>query len=654
MKKIIDTAFSRAIVLMVAAAVGINICIELLSRGSISSLIAYITQTPFTFIFNTAIILFTISVALFFKQRIFVASFICLLWVVLGVANKFMLISGNTPLTVFHLANIESAVKLSSIYMTTFEIILIIFAIIVAIAGGIFLWRKSPKAVKNIKKALLTFAILFLSCALMSSITSANSPDFTDVSSAYEQYGFAYCFSYSVLNSGIKQPVDYSEEKIAEITAKIDIPDSQPEVKPNVIFVQLESFFDVKDLKNVEFSQDPIPNFTKLKGDFPSGYLTVSSVGGGTANTEFEIMTGISLSHFSIGEYPYLTMLTTKPCESIMRNLSEYGYTSTAIHSYTGTFYKRNEVFKNLGFDRFISEEFMAVNERNILSWAKDSQITPYIKETLTSTEGPDFIYTITVQSHGKYLTEEPETPYTITSNIDDEIIKPQMDYYANQINEVDTFIGDLVKTYENYPEPTVIVFFGDHLPALDIKNEELNNGDVYKTEYVIWSNFEIEAEDENLEAEYLSAHVTSLLNLTNGKVNKLNTYCREDETFNKMAEMLNYDILFGTNYANTKTYTPTEMTMGLGLIKVDSYYFEDSVLYVKGKNFNQNSKITIDGNVKNDTEFIDENTLRVNLLLVLDSFTLSVAQVSNANEFLGTANRIICEVDNPLKALIN
>ena len=120
MKKIIDTAFSRAIVLMVAAAVGINICIELLSRGSISSLIAYITQTPFTFIFNTAIILFTLSVALFFKQRIFVASFICLLWVVLGVANKFMLISGNTPLTVFHLANIESAVKLSSIYMTTF------------------------------------------------------------------------------------------------------------------------------------------------------------------------------------------------------------------------------------------------------------------------------------------------------------------------------------------------------------------------------------------------------------------------------------------------------------------------------------------------------------------------------------------------------
>ena len=133
MKKIIDTVSSKPITFMAIIAVVTNICIEVLSRNSFSSFTSYIAETPQAFIFNTAIIMLTLSVSLFFKRRIFITSLIMLLWIALGIANKFMLVSGNTPLTIFHIANFGSAIKLSSIYMTVFEIVLTLFAIIAAI-----------------------------------------------------------------------------------------------------------------------------------------------------------------------------------------------------------------------------------------------------------------------------------------------------------------------------------------------------------------------------------------------------------------------------------------------------------------------------------------------------------------------------------------
>ncbi len=654
MKKFIKNIFSTPVTVLLIISVLTNIFIETLSRNSITALISYICETPFTFIFNTAIIMLTLSISLFFKRQVFMTSLLTILWIALGIANKFMLISANTPLTVFHIANVGSGIKLSSIYMTIFEIILILAAIIAALIFVYLLWRKMPKAIRNIKRAVLSLSILFISCAAMSFATSAQAIDFSDMSSAYEKYGFAYCFSRSVLKIGIEMPDDYSKEAVEEIIEKINIEDDAPELKPNIIYVQLESFFDVKDLKNLELSEDPIPNFTALKDNYPSGYLTVSSIGGGTSNTEFEIMTGMSLSHFGIGEIPYLTFLGEQSCETVMRNLSEYGYTSTAIHSYTGTFYQRHNVFKQLGFDRFVSEELMTIPERNALSWAKDTVFLPYIRESLTSTEGPDFVYAITVQAHGKYLSNETNGQYMIDYQSENLEVKPQMDYYIGQINEVDMFVGKLIEEYSEFDEPTVIVLFGDHLPALEIEKENLKNGDIYKTEYVIWSNFELEAEDRDLEANMLTARVTDILNMTNGTINKLNTYCEEDSDFDKMSEMLAYDILYGENFANEKELLSTDMQMGLGLIKITDCYYQGNDLYVTGEGFNQYSKIMTDGNIKSNTEFVDENTLMVRNLFTFETFSVSVAQVSSDNTVLAKTGIILCEPQSPVVSFIN
>ena len=184
--------------------------------------------------------------------------------------------------------------------------------------------------------------------------------DFGNLADAYKDYGFVYCFSRSLIDHGIKKPETYSEADILGILRAIDADENkEPELTPNIIMVQLESFFDVNYLEELSFSENPVPNFEALKRSCPHGFLTVPSIGAGTANTEFEILTGMNLGYFGAGEYPYKTVLQDETCESVCYNLAELGYTNHAIHNHEGTFYQRHIVFSNLGFNTFTSLEYM-------------------------------------------------------------------------------------------------------------------------------------------------------------------------------------------------------------------------------------------------------------------------------------------------------
>lgn len=176
--------------------------------------------------------------------------------------------------------------------------------------------------------------------------------------------------------------------------------------RPNIIFLQLESFYDVNNIKGYQYSTSPHPIYSYLKSNLPGGKLTVPSIGAGTANTEFEILTGMDVSFFGIAEYPYLSVLQRKTCESIANNVREYGYTSHAIHNHKGTFYDRHIVFPNLGFDTFTSIENTPIVIRNKRNWGKDAMLLDPMLAALDSSENQDLLYTISVQPHGRYPSE--------------------------------------------------------------------------------------------------------------------------------------------------------------------------------------------------------------------------------------------------------
>lgn len=211
-------------------------------------------------------------------------------------------------------------------YLSPFTTTLIAILLGVVVLGIIVLFFKGPKYKEklNYKKNILiitsVWAFLFLSTKVALGFNIIASY-FGNIAFAYEDYGFPYCFSNTLLNTGIDKPRDYSEEKIASISDLISSNNLNNKLgtnnillaskdgglnnetnsdKPNIVMVQLESFFDPTLVKYLQFSQDPVPNFRKLKENFSSGYLTVPSVGAGTANTEFEVLTGMSLQFLGL------------------------------------------------------------------------------------------------------------------------------------------------------------------------------------------------------------------------------------------------------------------------------------------------------------------------------------------------------------------
>ena len=338
----------------------------------------------------------------------------------------------------------------------------------------------------------------------------------------------------------LSETLEQKEDAKTNIKANAEINSKREEIAhPNILFLQLESFFDPTLIKGTTFTKDPVPAFRYLKENYTSGYLRVPSFGAGTANTEFEILTGMNLDFFGPGEYPYKTILREMSCENLAFNLSAVGLVPHAIHNNDATFYGRNHIFSQLGFSTFTAIEYMSDYESTPLGWAKDIHLVDVILDALQSTEEQDFVYTISVQGHGSY----PEEP--ILTNPDIDLTVPQkleeqyypLLYYVNQIYEMDLFLQRLLYVLDSYPEDVVLVLYGDHLPTFPITDEMLENGSIYETEYVVWSNFSMEKEQMNLQAYQLSAYVLGRLDIDEGLLTKYHQTYFSEQKENKMVE---------------------------------------------------------------------------------------------------------------------
>ena len=421
---------------------------------------------------------------------------------------------------------IKNGFSLITKYMTSGQIILLVVSTIVVITVIVKIGFKSSKYIKKtnhkimvpVVSTMLVMIILLTKVNVQAEIISDN---FSNIADAYKDYGVPYCFLSSVIGTGINRPVDYSEESVQTIVEK-NGDDSYPDKSkmPNILFLQLESFVDPTTIQNLSFSEDPVPNFRMLKDKYYYNFIQYLYLGAGTANTEFEILTGMSMDYFGPGEYPYKTILREKVAESIPYNLKELGYNTHAIHNHEGSFYGRNTVFSRLGFDSFTSKEYMDVTEYTPNGWAKDSILTDKIMKALDSTEGQDFVQTITVQGHGAY-TGVMEYNHEINVSGINEEEQSAYEYYVNQMHEMDDFIGELIETLSNYDEDVVLVMYGDHLPSLGLKADDMESNSEFNTEYVIWDNIGLEKEVQDVNSFQLGATVLNKLGIHNGTLTK-------------------------------------------------------------------------------------------------------------------------------------
>lgn len=665
MRAFFKVAYNKHIIYMyIVISILLNLGIEMMARGSVLKGIYFLIASPYIFICNAIIILMTLSFTLLVRRRFFGIGVVSVIWIIFGISNAVLLANRVTPFTAVDLMLIDSALGVMNKYFSTWQFILVGIGIVLAVCALIYLFVKAPKVNHKIKYVRNIIAIGLIWAigmgALELGVASELIPTkFGNLRTCYNDYGFVYCFSNSLVNTGVSKPSDYSDKTINKIVE--DKTNSKKvKKKPNIIFLQLESFFDLKKMTNIQLSKDPIPNFTQLKEAYPSGYLNVPIVGAGTVNTEFEVMTGMNLDDFGPGEYPFKTILKDKTCESICFNLKNYGYKCHAIHNNTATFYSRNVVFSNLGYDTFTSIENMNIDDFTPMGWAKDYFLTEKIISSLKSTKKQDFIYTISVQGHGSYPTDgDYDYPIKVTG-LDDEAMTNQYQYYAWQISEMDAFVGQLIEELNKLGEDTILVMYGDHLPSLGITAENLMNGDVYQTEYIIWSNYDTKYANEDIEAYQLESKILKKLNMTAGDINNYTQKHKDEDSEEDYLDGLHnleYDQLYGENLATngTNPYVASDLKFGLHEVKVNSVsplYDDMGTVYIYGKYFTSYSKVYINEE-KQKTVYLDPNTLMITYPELREGDSISVYQ-QNSDTHVLTQTEPYVFVDEGVEDSVN
>ncbi len=416
--------------------------------------------------------------------------------------------------------------------------------------------------------------------------------------------------------------------------------------KPNIIFVQLESYFDVAESEFFTTSKDASPNLRKMYENFSSGYFKVPSVGAGTANTEFEVLTGMNLRYFGPGEYPYKTVLKERQSESAASALSALGYGTHALHNNGGNFYSRAKVFDHIGFDSYTSKEFMNILQFTENGWAKDDILIQHIMESMDTTEQQDFVFCVSLQGHGDYPEEKViENPEITVEGIEDEALKNRWEYYVNQVYGMDEFAGNLVKAVEERNEPSVIVFYGDHLPTLGLKAEDLKGRYLYNTNYVIWDNIGLKKEDRNIPAYQIMADVFERLDIHAGTVFNYHQGRRKTKDYLKDLELLQYDILYGKQYVYGDGEMPVKephMMMGVRDVTVtDVMEHLDGSTSLYGENFTGNSKVFVNEERQKST-FLNNTRIELPETNLKEGDTVSVIQMGSSNTVFRASNKYI------------
>ena len=320
----------------------------------------------------------------------------------------------------------------------------------------------------------------------------------------YKVNGFVLGFALNINSALVSEPKSYTPERIALLPSSKPPPSmlEMGQVKPHVLLILSESFWDPTLLPGVLFSKDPMPVARKHLGNGTSGWLFSPAMGGGTANVEFEALTGFSNALLPSGSVPYQQYLHIAT-PSLPRLLKSLGYKTKAYHTFHKWFWNREAVYKHLGFDQFFGlEDLEPVEIRG--RYPSDKQLLSRVREAIATSDQPTFAFVITMQNHGPYEANRyGAEQITATGNINDALGKT-LGSYAQGIYDADEALGDLIQGVQNLTRPTIIIFFGDHVPYLgsayrdtgfvSTPSSNRSAADILslrRTPLIIWSNYD-------------------------------------------------------------------------------------------------------------------------------------------------------------------
>lgn len=509
----------------------------------------------------------------------------------LAVINYFKLIFRGEPLQPWDIFSAKTAMNVASSYSITLTVVLImtfLFLVLLNLVSWKVDYSLSRIRSRIFVGTASTVLAVFLVFSLFGTDRYALAAfnfmqklgitnNVWNQTSNYEQNGLVIAFTMNAQYMNVDKPDSYSAQAVTDIKSRIEgsgteqtaitpaagldaslitpsitpsvtpsatpaatptvtpsaIPSATPAPvtqetvsKPNIIAIMCESYANLQTVAEYTTNQPVTPFYDTVTEDVIKGSLYVSTYGGGTANTEFEFLTGNSMAFLPKGSIPYQQYIDS-PTGSLARILKTNGYSTIAVHPYLASGWNRTSVYDNLGFDQFLSADDFAnpVYMRGYISDAcsYDKLIDLYESKT---TGQPIFLFDVTMQNHGGYTNEYAN--FTGDINLPEYPGEfPDTEQYLSLIHQSDAALKGLIDYFSSVDEPTVICFFGDHLPNMknsfyetilgenlsDLTAEEMLK--LYQTPFLIWANYDIqEQEIDKISANYLSTLLLQTANI--------------------------------------------------------------------------------------------------------------------------------------------
>lgn len=441
------------------------------------------------------------------------------------VANYFVITLRGKPIMPADLKAIGTAQEVMGGYtfapgwkMIVGILIVVFYTVIV-----IMIWRKERAAEKiPLKRELIRRGITLLTAILLI-VGGINSKAFKELNTfawdtvlmkRFHREGMVLTYLKSVINSGVKRPEGYSREIVNGWLAEYEnnTTEELESVQPTrIIMVMNEAFSDLRTV-GLDNNIDVMPFIDSLYENTVNGNLYVSVLGGGTCNTEFEALTGNTLAFLEVGSYPY-TDYVTKPLFSLASFFKSLGYDAEAFHPNEADNWNRNLAYPNLGFEAFHSIEDFRKHREIVRLHEQPADINDYlyIEDMDTEKQGHSrFMFDVTMQNHSPYDrwldVDKSDSVAEMGSQL---YVDTQV--YLSLIKASDDQVRQLVETYRESDEPTMIVFFGDHQPGLpgaavnEVYTNVQSNLDFYKSKFFIWTNYDTkEWHDAGISVNYL------------------------------------------------------------------------------------------------------------------------------------------------------
>lgn len=466
---------------------------------------------------------------------------------IFGIANELIYVVRGTVLTPGDLMVLNTAMEVSSRVSLRFEasslatlcMLALGFALLIITPrlekDTIYKWiySKLSKKLKKIKKdrtikvlyylkniAFGLVAVVIASNLYTAIIDKAGAKFATwKPVNSYQSVGVLSAHIIQFDRLRIQEPAGYSDEAAAKLLAKYSQAFDESDMakayaaasaeykgeKPTVIGIMNESYSDLSILKLVQEAGYTAPvGTTNISDAVQNGSYFVKVLGGGTANSEFEFLTGASMNYIGEGKYPY-TLYDLSDVDSLVRQFKDEGYSTTAIHPEDPTNYSRQTVYKALGFDSFISKADFKKDPlaQEFHAGYSDESTYNKILELLKSNDDPQFIFDVTMQNHQGYdMNNIPKsllTDYKLP--IFDAYDNGQLNEYLTCIKESDAALERFITELRQIDKPVILVFFGDHMPTvaswiadntpgLDGIDKTLAQ---HTTRYLMWANYKLD-----------------------------------------------------------------------------------------------------------------------------------------------------------------